>query len=518
MAHISRRTFLKSSAATALSAWVLRHPQRAASRAVVPLPVPDLLRGSSAGGTRVYDLTVRRGRREIIPGVNTETFGYNGDMLGPVLRLTRGESVQINVGNRLPEPTTCHWHGLHVPAVADGGPHQVIPADATWRASFTVHNEAATYWYHSHLMERTGEQVYKGLAGMIIVDDPELAEPALPNRYGIDDFPLVVQDRRFSAAGEMVYLQGGMDGMMGMLGNRLLVNGALTPTMRAPAQLVRLRLLNGSNARIYDFGFSDYRPFFIIGSDGGLLPQPLSRRRLSMATGERYEIIVDLSGAAGETLQLRSYPSGDAEGFPILDINVDPDIEVVAARLPEVLRPAPSIDARSVSRTRDFELSMGMMDRMGGRRGAQMGGGGMGGGGMGGGSMGGGGMGGGQMGGMRGRGPGGFTINGVSMDLGVVNETVQLGAVEEWRIVNRSPMTHPFHVHDVQFLVHARNGSPPPQHERGWKDTVQVRPEETVSILAHFTDYADPEHPYMYHCHILEHEDRGMMGQFVVVP
>lgn len=121
------------------------------------------------------------------------------------------------------------------------------------------------------------------------------------------------------------------------------------------------------------------------------------------------------------------------------------------------------------------------------------------------------------MGGMQGRGPGGFTINGVSMDMGVVNETVKLGAIEEWRITNHSPMTHPFHIHDVQFLVRSRNGSPPPEHERGWKDTVQVRPDETVSILAHFTDYADPVNPYMYHCHILEHEDRGMMGQFLVV-
>jgi blue copper oxidase len=511
MREISRRTFLKSSSATALAAVTLGYAPRGMRQDGATLPVPPVLDGRREGDLRVYGLTAQRGSTEILPGVVTETYGYNDDMLGPVVRLTRGDRVRLDVTNRLAEPTTCHWHGLHVPAVADGGPHQIIQPDTTWRASFTVSNEAATYWYHSHLMERTGEQVYKGLAGMIIVDDPAHEELGLPTRYGVDDFPLVVQDRRFSRDGELLYLQAGMDAMMGMLGNRLLVNGALTPTMRAPAQLVRLRLLNGSNARIYDFGFSDYRPFFVIASDGGLLPEPLSRRRLSMATGERYEIVVDLSGGGGETLQLRSYPTGDSEGFPIVDIFVDPAVEVAPARVPDVLRPAPAIDAREVSRTRDFALSMGMMGMMGGMRAGQ-------GGGMGGGGMGGGGMGGGMRGGgMRGRGPGGFTINGVSMDMGTINETVKLGAVEEWRIINESPMTHPFHIHDVQFLVRERNGAPPPPHERGWKDTVQVRPQETVSILAHFTDYADPVHPYMYHCHILEHEDRGMMGQFVVV-
>ncbi|MGD8330214.1 MAG: multicopper oxidase domain-containing protein, partial [Acidobacteriota bacterium] len=412
MHAITRRRFLEMSSATALytlSGGVPRRPQE-----VVALPVPPLLEGRRDGDAVLYDLTAQRGRREILPGLSTDTFGFNGDMLGPVLRLTRGETVQLNVTNRLGEPTTCHWHGMHVPAIADGGPHQIIPDDATWRASFTVANEEATYWYHSHLMERTGEQVYKGLAGMIIVDDPELESLELPRRYGIDDFPLVVQDRRFAADGSLLYLQAGMDAMMGMLGNSLLVNGALTPTLRAPAQLVRMRLLNGSNARIYDFGFDDYRPFFIIASDGGLLPAPLSRRRLSMATGERYEIVVDLSNDAGRTLSLRSYPQGDGEGFPVLDVEVDGDIETVAARLPETLRPVPTIDAATIDNTREMVLSMGMMDMMGGMgRGGMMGGRGMGGGGMGGGGMGGGGLGGGGR-GMPGRGPGGFTINGVS--------------------------------------------------------------------------------------------------------
>jgi len=515
MSGISRRRFLEMSSAAALYTLSGGVPRRPPQDGAV-LPVPELLDGRREGDTLLYDLTARRGAREILPGLSTDTFGFNGDMLGPVLRLTRGETVQLNVTNRLGEPTTCHWHGMHVPAVADGGPHQIIPDGATWQASFPVTNEAATYWYHSHLMGRTGEQVYKGLAGMIIVDDPELDALGLPRRYGVDDFPLVVQDRRFAADGSLLYLQAGMDAMMGMLGNRLLVNGALTPTMRAPAQLVRLRLLNGSNARIYDFGFADYRPFFVIASDGGFLPAPLSRRRLSMATGERYEIVVDLSSDAGETLSLRSYPEGDGEGFPVLDIAVDPGIETVPARLPETLRPTPTIDVTTIDKTREMVLSMGMMDMMGAMgRGGMMGGRGMGGG-MGGGGMGGGGMGGGGR-GMPGRGPGGFTINDVSMDMGVINETVRLGSVEEWRIVNNSPMTHPFHVHDVQFLVRSRNGAAPPAHERGWKDTVQVRPQETVTILAHFVDYADPVHPYMYHCHILEHEDRGMMGQFVVV-
>lgn len=504
MAYISRRAFMQCSSAAAVSAVACGYaPARAQNGATLPLP--PVASGQLSGGLRVFELNAGRGQSEILPGRRTETYGYNGDILGPVLRLRRGERVRIDVTNRLDEPTTCHWHGLHVPAVADGGPHQLIRPGETWQASFLVANEAATYWYHSHLMERTGEQVYKGLAGLIIVDDPEAEELGLPDRYGIDDFPLVVQDRRFSTDGQLIYLSNGMDAMMGMHGNRLLVNGALTPTLRAPAQLVRLRLLNGSNARIYDFGFDDYRPFYVIASDGGLLPAPLPLRRLSVATGERYEIVVDLSDDVGKALQLRSYSGAEDEGFPVVDVVVDADLEVADVRLPDALRAAPTIDPGAVTRTRDFELAMGMMGMMGGMRG----GGGMGAGERSGGMRGDAGMG--------GDAPGMFTINGASMDLGTVNETVRLGAVEMWRITNRSPMTHPFHVHDVQFLVHERDGAPPPRHERGWKDTVQVRPQETVSILARFEDYADPANPYMYHCHILEHEDRGMMGQFVVV-
>jgi len=245
--------------------------------------------------------------------------------------------------------------------------------------------------------------------------------------------------------------------------------------MRVPAQLVRLRILNGSNARVYNLGVSDNRPFAVIATDGGMLPVPVSRQRLRISSGERFEIIVDLSSGAGRTLRLMSFASGRA-GFPLLDIFVDPNLETVPVALPQVFGPAPHIDETAVSRSRSFVLGVGM--RM-----------------------------------MRGA----FTINGVSMDMAVINETVRLGAVEEWRIANHTPMGHPFHIHDVQFLVRTRNGAAPPAHERGWKDTVYLRPGETVSVLARFSDYADPVHPYMYHCHILEHEDRGMMGQFVVV-
>ncbi len=520
MPRISRRTFMHSTIATAASAAAWGGAYHLSRPRDTLLPLPPLLPGKRVGDTRVYELTARRGATAFHDGMPAETFGYNGDFLGPVIRMTRGEDVRLDVTNELGEPTTCHWHGLHVPAVADGGPHSIIQPGETWEAFFQVKNEAATYWYHSHLEGRTGEQVYKGLAGMIIIDDPELDVAGLPSRYGVDDFPLVVQDRRFSSDGQLVYMQMGMDAMMGMMGNYLLVNGAITPTLKAPAQHVRLRLLNGSNARIYTFGFADYRPFWIVASDGGLLPAPLSRRRLSVATGERYEIVVDLSSDTGTVVPLMSYPEGDTDGFLVVDIDVDGGIETVPTSIPEVLRPAPTIDAAEVSEVRQFDLAMGMgmmgMGTMGGG-GADAG---MGGGG---GRMGRGGAEGGmgavRTGGgnqMAGRGPGGFTINGVSMDMSVINETVKLGAVEEWRVVNHSPMTHPFHIHDVQFLVQSRNGMPPPEHERGWKDTVQVRPDETVSILAHFTDFADPVHPYMYHCHILEHEDRGMMGQFVV--
>lgn len=290
---ISRRGFLQLST-IAGSAWALSgcnlsflndgNPLSTATNVIrsQPLPIPELLTGSDIGGQKVYDLTMQQGSMVYVPGTNTATFAYNGNILGPTLLMRKGDEVVINVTNQLGEPTTTHWHGIHLPAVMDGGPHQVIENGDTWQARYAIMNEAATFWYHPHLMGKTGEQVYRGLAGLFIVEDPQ-NELALPNQYGTDDIPLIIQDRIFNADGSLNY----PDINVGVKGDHILVNGAVTPTFNAPAQFVRFRLLNGSNARIYNFGFSDNRQFFQIGTDGGLLEQPVALTRLRLATGER---------------------------------------------------------------------------------------------------------------------------------------------------------------------------------------------------------------------------------------
>ena len=461
-----------------------------------PLIVPSLIKGEVRDGVRVFDLTLQRGISRFFEGVETPTLGINAAYLGPTLQMRAGETVRINVTNRIGEPSTLHWHGLHLPASADGGPHQIIAPEATWSPQFKVKQRASMFWYHSHMAPRTGPQVYQGLAGLMYVSDDETDRLDLPGEYGIDDLPLIIQDRAFNRDGSFYYSASMHNLMMGMQGDTLLTNGGVFPYFEAKTNTLRLRILNGSNARFYNLGFSDGRRFHQIGSDGGLLERPHESDRLMLAPGERVQMVVDLSD--GQPVVLRGFPvpntgmmgpgmmgrgmmgrsmMGDDITFDVLEIRPHGQ-RVRSAPLPTRLISLDRIDASEAIRTRRFTLEMGMGGMMMG---------------------------------------GGFTINGKTMDLARIDEKVRVGTTEIWEIENVSPMPHPFHVHDVQFRILDRNGSPPQPGERGLKDTVIVSPRERVRLLLGFADYSDPDSPYMYHCHNLEHEDAGMMGQFVVV-
>ena len=491
--HMSRRTFLKASAGGVVvllgGAYLFRdqflndgNPSSTATDLIrgQRLPIPDLLTGTEVDGKQVYDLTMRQGSMTYVPGKQTATFAYNGDILGPTLLVHKGDEVAINVTNQLGEPTTTHWHGIHLPAVMDGGPHQKIDNGDTWNAQYTIMNEEATFWYHPHLMGKTAEHVYAGLAGLLIVKDPQ-SELALPDSYGTDDIPLVVQDKIIDADGSFNY--PGTNS--GVKGDQILVNGAITPVFDAPAQMVRFRLLNGSNARFYNFGFDDDRQFHQIGTDGGLLENPVPLTRLRLSNGERAEMLVDFSGQQNSQVRLMSFSSElgfnpfwnsnplDNSNFDIMTINVvSPTANPITA-IPASLATINRLQEGQATRTRPFVLEMGVSGPM--------------------------------------------TINGVSMDMDRIDQTVKVDDTEIWEVINNSDLPHPFHVHDVQFLVLTRDGAPPEDNEAGWKDTVLVMPRETVRIITRFSDYTDPDNPYMFHCHILEHEDAGMMGQFLVV-
>ncbi len=452
------------------------------------LYVPPLLQPRLEKGEKIFDLDMQSGATEFFAGKQTATLGFNGAYLGPTIRANSGDKVRLNVTNRLSETTTVHWHGMHLPAVMDGGPHQIIAPGATWQPYWTITNQAATLWYHPHLMGKTGEQVYRGLAGLFIVDDANSAALDLPGEYGIDDIPLIVQDRLFDPNGQLIYqMHGpnpGLPPAAGMIGDTILVNGTVAPYVDLPRTLVRLRLLNASNGRRYNFGFADNYPFYQIASDGGLLEAPVQRTRLLLGAAERAEILVDLRDTSGP-LTLLSYavianndfvsgiakgtfgPNAENQQFKILELR--PQAGDFAARsIPAQLNTIKRLDAAAATQTRRFSLDSN-------------------------------------------------SINGKEMDPNRIDVVVQKGAVEIWEVRNESPLYHPFHVHDVQFLVLSRNGQAPPAWEQGWKDTVIVDPAETVRLIMQFTDYADPHMPSMFHCHILEHEDMGMMGQFVVV-
>ena len=464
--------------------------------------IPPLLNGIQDGKVKRYDLKVMAGNSEFFPGVSTPTIGVNGPYLGPTIRCKNGEKVDLRVQNGLSEPTTLHWHGVHLPAKSDGGPHQVINSGGSWAAKFTIKQNASTCWYHSHLLGRTGEQVLRGLAGLFLIDDDEATVLKLPSEYGVDDVPLVIQDRRFNRDGSFQYTTSMHDRMMGYQGDIILVNGTVQPYLTLKRKQTRLRILNGSNARFYNLGRNDGEELVVVASDGSLLNRPVKVKRLRLAPGERAELLVDAE--INQNIVIMSYPdhrlarrgmgpgmmmgpmAGNNEVFPIIELRAG-KLEGAIHPTPSKLINVPSWTSSQAARTRVFELNMGMMGSMG--RGM---------------------MGRGRMGGMMG-------INGRAMDNNRIDVRVPLDAIEIWEIRNTTPLAHPFHIHDIQFRVLSRNNQQSYAHETGLKDTVIVDPGETVRVITQFTDYADAKNPYMYHCHILEHEDAGMMGQFTVV-
>ncbi|WP_308389030.1 multicopper oxidase domain-containing protein [Acidithiobacillus sp. AMEEHan] len=478
-----------------------------------PLPIPPQYTGHlAADGVREFHLRIGAGTSQLCSGLHTPTWGYNGGLLGPALLIPRHQPVRLWVHNTLAESTTTHWHGAHVPGSMDGGPQSLILPGKVWRYEYQLAQPEATLWYHPHPASRTGPHIYAGLAGLYLVQDGTDAALGLPRDWGVDDIPVIVQDRLLDDSGTLQYMPMAMD-VMGMKGNRFLINGRESPVLEAPAQWLRLRLLNASNARLYNFAFSEDREFYVIASDAGYLAAPVAVQRLLLAPAERAEILIDLRRLAGKELYLRSDSGSvvpalslrpmdsdqyDRSNFPLLAIRVRP-AQQPGGTLPEQLVDIPRL--RPDAPARRFVLrGMAMRQDMPELRKAMQ-----------------------QV---RYAGPGGmslgiggeplFSINGASMNMSVINERLRLGSTEIWEIINQAEMAHTFHVHGTSFQILARDGAPPPATERGWKDTLLIRREETVRFIAHFGQKATEEFPYMYHCHMLEHEDNGMMGQFTV--
>ena len=428
------------------------------------LPIPKLLVDTNPEVSIAdYYLNVQYGDSSFIEGKQTPTLGYNGDYLGPVIKVSKGEEVRMHVTNELDMPTSVHWHGLVVPGDADGGPHQLIQPQSVWEPSFKVSQPASTLWFHPHVVGTTALQVYYGLAGMIIIEDENSKALNLPDDYGVNDIPLIIQDRSFDSDGSFVYLNNMMDGAVG---DYVLVNGVITPNLLVQQVKIRFRILNGANARNFNLRLEQNDSFYQIASDGGLLEAPISTENLFITPGERAEIIIDFS----------KYTKGDV-------VNLFNDNEfVMSFRIGDAAEDLTEIrDSLAVIEKMDENIATGVkiivLDGMG------------------------------HM----------VSLNGRKFDIDRVDDNVALGDVEVWEITTTSGMMmgsqgHPFHIHGTQFQILSRDGNPPYLNEKGWKDTVYVWANETVRIIVRF----DYKGMYMYHCHILEHEEAGMMGQLEV--
>ena len=521
---MQRRDFLKYSVAlgvaSALPLW-----SRAVFAAERPaLPIPDLL---TADARNHISLIVKAGQ-STFAGKTATTWGYNGTLLGPALKLHKGQRITVDIHNQLAEETTLHWHGLEVPGEVDGGPQGVIAAGGKRSVTFTPEQRAATCWFHPHQHGKTGRQVAMGLAGLVLIEDEDIGKLLLPKQWGIDDVPVIIQDKQFSPDGQINYQLDMMTAAVGWFGDTLLTNGAIYPQHAAPKGWLRLRLLNGCNARSLNIATSDNRPLYVIASDGGLLAEPVKVNALPMLMGERFEVLIDISD--GKAFELMTLPVSQMgmtiapfdKPHPVM--HIQPLAVTASGTLPDTLTTMPALPSLDGLTQRKLQLSMDpMLDMMGmqmlmqkyGDRamagmdhGQMMG------------HMNHGSMDHGNGGHMNHGGKFDFhnanKINGLAFDMTTPMFAAAKGQYERWVISGEGDMMlHPFHIHGTQFRILSENGSAPAAHRAGWKDTVRV--EGGISeVLVKFDHEASQEHAYMAHCHLLEHEDTGMMLGFTV--
>jgi bilirubin oxidase len=414
-------------------------------------------------------------RMELVEGVATAVYAYNGRIPGPTLELREGDRVTIRFRNDLPEPTTVHWHGLHLSVDSDGSPIDPVAPGEEKVYSFTIPaGSAGTYWYHPHPHHHTGSQVAQGLYGAVVVradDDPH--PPSYPERL------IVLSDNRFLPDGSIDLpdpqsVQGKVDAENGREGDVLFVNGEVMPTIEIRSgEIQRWRIVNASASRVYRLSLPGHT-FLHVGSDGGLFERPVEVEEIMIANAERVELLVRGTGAPGSSVTLttlpydryvpQTRPADWQASRELLTLRYLDAPAVAADPVPDVLRPVPALDPAEATVTRVVSMSQGF-------------------------------------------------LNNRPFDLARVDMQAELGATEIWEIENLVGMDHPFHLHGFRFQVLERNGVAEPF--RSWKDTVNVPKHETVRFIVRFENHPGK---WMFHCHILDHEDQGMMGILEINP
>ena len=446
----------------------------------VPLSIPPVLQPARSDvNADYYEITQRQERLEIIPGLHTAVWGYEGRFPGPTIKARRGRTTVVRHTNRLAAPTVVHLHGGVTPPESDGFPMDLIMPGDSRTYVYPNDHRACTLWYHGHAMNTTGRNIYMGLAGIYILRDDEEQALGLPD--GPYDIPLLIQDRTFGGDGSFVYHT--VD-HLGAQGATILVNGAPWPRLDVSNRKYRFRLINGSNATPFRLALSTGEPLVQIATDGGLLPAPISSPSIPLAMAERVEIVIDFSRyPVGTKIVLRNLETSGIRG-PISNAIMRFDVvrrEHDDSLLPNELCALQRIDASAAKCTRTFVFSAkpsyGFVPIVNWR------------------------------------------INGKAFDPDHPISSPHFGDVEIWHFKNQRflgllSLVHPVHLHLVDFLILERNGRPPLPHESGWKDTVAVNKDDEVRVIAKFDHYRGK---YLIHCHNLEHEDHSMMARFDVI-
>ncbi|CAI3945103.1 Multicopper oxidase with three cupredoxin domains (includes cell division protein FtsP and spore coat protein CotA) (SufI) (PDB:2YXV) [Commensalibacter communis] len=516
---MQRRDFLKLTSLFGMAGTGIFPYQAAlATQERTALPIPPLLYPDTQGN---INLTLQEGNTHFIHGKQTKTWGMNQAFFGPALVLDVGKKTSIAIHNQLPDPTTLHWHGLIIPGASDGGPQDLIPPKTSQTVELTLQQPASTCWVHPHTHGQTGKQVTMGLAGLMLIQDEQSKNLPIPKQWGKDDIPVILQDRQFNALGQFEYKLDIMSAALGWFGNHMLTNGASYPCQIVPRGWVRLRFLNGCNARTLNLATSDGRPFYVIASDGGFLQEPIKVTELPIWMGERFEVMVNTSD--GKPFDIITQPvSQMGMNLPPFNKNVSvltlrPSSETNQASLPDHLVDVPALPKLSDLYQRKLHLSMNpQLDQMGMQafqdqypqhsmsnmsmhHGHDM-----------------------KMDHMAHHSDHTFNfhngnmINGKAYDMNRPLFNVKQGQYEKWIISGKGDMmVHPFHIHGTQFRILSENNAPPAPHRAGWKDIVHV--EGKISeVLVRFDHLASQKRAYMAHCHLLEHEDTGMMCGFTV--
>ncbi len=449
------------------------------------LRIPPVLTPTLRGKTQHYTITMRAGLAKTHRDLpSTVIWGFDGLYPGPTIQATKGQPVVIRQVSRLPDThkqgasememmyPSVHLHGAHVRPEDDGHPREAIGPGSFRDYHYPNLQRGATLFYHDHSHGTTGLHVYHGLAGAYIINDPEEASLGLPQ--GDFDIPLLIQDRVFGADGSFLYNLSGDTREAGFLGDTILVNGVVQPYFKVARRKYRFRIVNASNARMYELQLSSGAPLMQIATDGGLLPKPMAKAVLELSPAERADIVIDFAEyPMGAQVILKNCATCTGSLASVMRFDVElPGADDPA--LPDCLSSWEELPITPQTVARQF-----LLNRVTTPEGAV------------------------------------WTINNQIYDMANPPlATVKQGAVETWKFLNQTGHRHPMHIHLIQFQVLDINGVAQDPSIHGWKDTFVAPPNGQITVAARFSGYTGK---YLFHCHNLEHEDLGMMADFEVV-